>query len=107
MTRAERAKQFMAFAALGGYEELIDETKKTVCPKRELSEEKAEELSALVSTLHKGDVVCVTHYVNDGYVLTEGVVASVDLALKKMEVVKTVIGFADVIDISVTCRGLL
>lgn len=42
MSRAERAKQFMPFAALKGYPEALREKEKIVVPRAEVSEEYAE-----------------------------------------------------------------
>ena len=44
MPREERAKQFMPFAALRGYEIALKEREKIVVPKMELSEDMREEL---------------------------------------------------------------
>ena len=43
--RADRAQQFMPFAALKGYYDLIRERERVVEPKRELTDEQALELS--------------------------------------------------------------
>ena len=45
MSREERAKQFMPFAALKGYEEALREKEKVMVPKVELSEEREAELN--------------------------------------------------------------
>ena len=42
MSREERAKQFMPFAALKGYPEALREKEKIVVPRAEVSEEYAE-----------------------------------------------------------------
>lgn len=44
MERSERAKQFMPFAALKGFEELLAEKEKMIVQKIELSEERKAEL---------------------------------------------------------------
>ena len=58
--RAGRAAQFMPFAALTGYYELVRKQEITVEPKRELTEEKALELSKKLEGLKRGDLVRVT-----------------------------------------------
>ena len=50
MSREERAKQFMPFAALKGYEEALKEKEKIVVPRRELSEETKEQLDRRIDT---------------------------------------------------------
>ena len=47
MSREDRAKQFMPFAALRGYEEAIKEKEKIIVDKIELSEEKKNELDEI------------------------------------------------------------
>ncbi len=60
--RANRAAQFMPFAALTGYYELVRKQEITVEQKRELTEEKALELSQKLEGLKRGDLVRVTYY---------------------------------------------
>ena len=99
MSRAERARQFMPFAALRGFEELIREQERVTSPKRELSEEEGERLSARLSALRRGDMVRVVYYKEDSYVSTEGIVSEVDFIERKLRVVKTYIPFDDVWEI--------
>ena len=65
--RAGRAAQFMPFAALTGYFELVRKQEITVEPKCELTEEKALELSKKLEGLKRGDLVRVTYYDTYGY----------------------------------------
>ena len=65
--RANRAAQFMPFAALTGYYELVRKQEITVEPKRELTEEKALVLSKKLEGLKRGDLVRVTYYDTYGY----------------------------------------
>ena len=58
--RANRAAQFMPFAALTGYYELVRKQEITVEPKRELTEEKALALSKKLEGLKRGDLIRVT-----------------------------------------------
>ena len=50
MERSERAKQFMPFAALKGFEELLAEKEKMIVQKIELSEERKAELDDSVAS---------------------------------------------------------
>ena len=65
--RANRAAQFMPFAALTGYYELVRKQEITVESKRELTEEKALVLSKKLEGLKRGDLVRVTYYDTYGY----------------------------------------
>lgn len=99
MTRLERAKQFMPFAALHGFEEIIREKETVHIVKHELTSEEAKILDEIVSNLKKGDLVQVEYYSSDRYVKTEGVITALDLVFKKLRIVKTEIPFENLRDI--------
>jgi len=98
-SKADRARQFMPFSALRGFEALIREQTREVTPRRELSEYDAERLSRKMYEVQKGDMVCVTYYDRDAYVKLEGLVSEIDLVLRHLRVIKTAIPFDDIWDI--------
>ena len=100
-SRADRARQFMPFSPLRGYEELLREQQREVTPRRELSEYEAEILSKKMSRVEKGCVVRVVYYAEDSYVTQVGMVSDIDFVFRTLRVIKTVIPFDDVIDIEV------
>ena len=69
MSMLDRAAQFSPFAALVGYEEIIDETARLTSPKRELDEaEKAEldrSIAFLAAHLREKPAVTVEYFVPD------------------------------------------
>ena len=99
MNNGDRARQFMPFAALKGYDELVRSKEKIITPRKELSEYKAEILSQKLLSVKKGDIVTVLYYDTDGYVKKEGMVATVDLNFRILTVVKTRISFDDIYDL--------
>ncbi|MBO4251436.1 MAG: YolD-like family protein [Clostridia bacterium] len=99
MTRLERAKQFMPFAALHGYEKVLKEKEAVRIEKRELTVEEEKKLNEIVLRVKKGDIVSVEHYSTDRYVKVEGVITAIDLTLKFITVVKTKILFANIKEI--------
>lgn len=99
-TRASRASQFMPFAALTGYYELARQQERISEPKHELTEEEAEALSRIVTQVKRGDLVRVTYYDWDSYKTISGIVAQIEPALHRLQVVKTVIAFDDIRSIS-------
>ena len=101
MSRAERARQFMPFAALRGFEELIREQTKETAPKKELSEERAARLSAVLSRLERGMLVKVIYYAKDGYVTLHGMVSDVNFPMRRITVVKTEIQIDALFDLSI------
>lgn len=97
--RASRASQFMPFAALTGYYELARQQERITEPRHELTDEEALELSRTIMQVKKGDLVRVTYYDWDAYHTVSGVVAHIDFAYRRLQVVKTVIGFDDILAI--------
>ena len=92
----DRAAQFMPFAALTGYYDLVREQERVAEARREPSEEEAERISAELARTRKGSLVRVTHYERDAYVTTEGIVTCVDPVARELWVVRTRISFDDV-----------
>lgn len=97
--RADRAQQFMPFAALKGYYELVRERERIVEPRRELTEEDAVRLSRALGQVRKGSMVAVTYYDGDAYAVARGLVADIDTAFRTITVVKRRIAFEDVLAI--------
>ena len=87
--RADRAAQFMPFAALRGYYELLRQEARVTEPQHELTDEEARELSAVVQRVRKRQMVRVRYYDRDAYTELTGCVAHIDLAARELWVVKT------------------
>ena len=100
MTNLERARQFMPFAALRGFEEMIKQQTREVTPRRELSEEAADRLSKKLLRIKKGGIVRVTYYDEDSYLSVEGMVSELDLVLRFLCIVKKRISLDDILEIS-------
>ena len=65
MPMLERAAQFSPFAALTGYEAVIDETARFTVSRVELSEDRIAAISDVLAALRPGDGVCVEYFVPD------------------------------------------
>lgn len=96
---ADRAKQFMPFAALKGYYELICERERVVEPRRERTEEDALRLSQELARVERGSLVKVTYYHVDAYETIEGMVARIDTTFRTLAVIKTTIPFDDIFEV--------
>ena len=107
----QRAAQFSPFAALVGYEDVIEETTRQTDSKRELDEsEKAElnqKLSVIVSRLAEKPVVEIEYFVPDKtkaggeYVFKEGEVVKILPVRKKLVLADgTEIRIEDITDIT-------
>ena len=97
--RAHRAQQFMPFAALKGYYDLIRERERVSEPRRKLTEEEALDLSRKLSQVERRTMVAVTHYDGGAYVTARGLVSDIDEAARILTVVRTRIAFEDIWDI--------
>ena len=96
MDRADRAKQFMPFAALKGYEEALREKEKIVVDKIELSEEMKDELDRKMKQIEKNSMVRVVYYKEEEYLQITGMVSRIDKDAGILKVVNTKISFDDI-----------
>lgn len=94
-----RAKQFVPFAALKGYEEALRAKEKIVVEKIELSEEKKAELDFKLHQIRKNDIITVVYFLKDEYIKLEGMVSRLDTDARILKVVNTKIPFEDIYEI--------
>ena len=99
MSREDRAKQFMPFAALKGYPEALQKKEKIVVPKVEVSEEYAEVLDRKLRNVKKNDIITVIYYSNHEYLKKTGMVSRIDETSRVLKIVNTKINFDDIYDI--------
>lgn len=99
MTREDRAKQFMPFAALKGHMEALHQKEKIVVEKVELSEEYQEILSRKLLGIQKGDIITVIYFSKNEYLKITGMVARIDETARILQIVNTKIVFDDIYDI--------
>ena len=101
MSREERAKQFMPFAALKGYELALREKEKIVVPRMELSEDYEEQLDYRMRLIEKNDMVSVVYFCRGEYLKVTGLVARKDEISYVLRIVNTNIPFSDIYDIKI------
>lgn len=99
MTREDRAKQFIPFSALKGYEEALKKQEKVKAQKRELSEEYAETLDRRLRAVRPGDRAAVTYYDRGEYRRVTGLVSRLNIVIGMLTVGDTSIPFEDLYDI--------
>lgn len=78
MSNADRAKQFMPFAALNGYDEAVRLMESIDVKKKILAEDAQAELDEKLRRLEKGRPVRVLHYRDAEYLSTGGTVTKID-----------------------------
>lgn len=101
---ADRAMQFMPFAALRGYYDYIAAQERITQPRRELGEEQAELISNTLNNLTAGMHVKVRYYDIDSYTTISGIVSEIIPPYRKLKVDKTSIPFDDIFSITITGR---
>lgn len=101
MSREDRAKQFMPFAALKGYEEALREKERIIVPKIELSEDMKEELDRRMHHIKEKTIVIVVFYSGEVYEKKMGMVSKLDTSGRYIKIVNTKIPFDDILDIRV------
>lgn len=99
MSREDRAKQFMPFAALKGYPEALRKKEKIIVPRMEFSEEYKEELDRKLRKVRKNDIVTVVYYCQGEYLKLTGMVARIDETARVLKIVNTKILFEDLCDV--------
>ena len=95
MSREDRAKQFMPFAALKGYSEALRIKERIIVPRRELSEEYGEELDRKLRQVQEGEMISVVYYCRGEYVRLTGKVAKIDKEARMIRIVNEKIAFDD------------
>lgn len=99
MTKEERAKQFMPFAALKGYPEALRRKEKIVVSRMELSDEYKEMLDWKLRQVQKNDMITVTYFCKNEYLKQTGMVSRIDETARILQVVNTKISFEDIYEI--------
>lgn len=86
----------MPFAALKGYEEALREKERIIVEKKELSEERKEELDIEFQKVQRGVMVEVEFFQKDAYIHLEGMVSQVDRSARYICVVNQKILIDDI-----------
>lgn len=101
MTRAGRAKQFLPFDALKGFQEALSEKQIKSDDKKELTDDSYIKLQEEWNKINKNSVVKVKFYKNKRYVDIQGKITNIDYIKKKIKINDEVISACDIIDIKI------
>lgn len=101
MPVAERAKQFAPFAALKGLSEALAKKERIPVPRREISDDQAEQINRTLLSLQRGEVVTAVWYdePQQDYTQMTGVVSEVDLVARVLRLAAYAVPFADLADL--------
>ena len=86
MSRLQRAKQFMPFAALKGFETLLAAVAKPKEVQIELSEDQIDELNKILQTIHGGEWVRIVYYNKQRYTELIGAVDRISAQIQIISV---------------------
>ena len=101
MKRQDRAKQFMPFAALKGYEEALRQREDKPQQRIILGEDEAEELDRKLRSLTVGSRVKIRHYRKRCYVVSEGTVDGIMHTVGEVKVEKEDIRYGDIVELEI------
>lgn len=102
ISRADRAKQFMAFDALKGLQEAYREKEIIYEDRIDLSEESERELSEKLLMIEAGTVVRIKYYKNRKYQTILGTVKKINSVKRKIMMEdETSININDIVDITI------
>lgn len=99
--KSDRAKQFMPFAALTGFYDLVEEREHIAELRRERSDEENRILNERILSLKKGMFVKIKYYLTDSYKTVEGRILQTDFIFRNLTVNKTRILFDDIYEIEI------
>lgn len=105
MSVAERAKQFMPFAALKGFEEALEAVERQKAPRIELTQERKEELDYILRGIEKNDIVEVVYYSNEEYYRRRGMVSCLDYDARIIGIVSLKVLFEDIYDLEIVSKN--
>ena len=91
-----RAKQFVPFAAVKGYEEALRAKEKIVVERIELSDEMKDVLDYKLHQIFRNDIITVVYFSKDEYLKVEGMVSRIDTDARILKIVNTKIPFDDI-----------
>ena len=99
MSREERARQFMPFAALRGFDEMLAEELEIKEEKRELGEDDSARISHTLAKIEKNDFVRVTFYDKTRYRKECGTVTEINYSSGYFKVGIVKVFFDDISEI--------
>lgn len=100
MNKHSRARQFIPFAALKGYINLIKEQEKIKLKKREVKKLSDDELAHKIKQI-KELKICEIIYITDGKIVkTSGIISKINFNEKWLICIKNKINFENIIDVN-------
>lgn len=101
MSVKSRAKQFMMFDAMKSLTEAIAEKERQFTPKKELADDRIDELNKILMELRTGDKVTVEYYCQyeSRYKKLSGQVKKIDLYWESIQIGESLVSFSEISNI--------
>ena len=100
MNRVSRAKQFLPFDALAGFQEALREKEIEKEDRKDLAEDKCAELEQELNKIENGDKIKIKYYRNGKYIELTGIITNIDYNKKKIQINKDAnINVCDIMEI--------
>lgn len=101
--KAQRAKLFLSFDALKGFQEFLRQEERIVVPCRILSEDEYAQLEWKIHMIKPHDIITIIYYDGNDHVKLCGMVAKIDLiSTKTIQIVDKIIKIQDIVDIELS-----
>lgn len=98
--KVDRAKLFLSFDALKGFQEYLRQQEKVVVKCRQLSEDEYAQLEWKIHMIKPNDIITIVYFVDEEYIKLCGMVAKIDLVNHKtIQIVNKIIPIKNIIDI--------
>ena len=101
MKREDRAKQFMPFKALKGYDEALREKEEVKVSKKEFSREYEEVLDYKLREVKKNDIIKIIYYFKGVCIEKTGKVSKIDSVSRCLYITNDKILFDNIYDIEI------
>lgn len=101
-SNAARAKLFMPFDSLKGFQECLRQKEKVIVPRKILLEDHLEQLNHTMSHMEIGDMIQAVYYYYDHYRQITGLLSKIDKDHNKtIQIVHTCIPIKDIIHLEI------
>lgn len=99
ISRQDRARQFLPFDALTGFQELLRQKEIEIEERKILTEESYNELEEKLKSIDVGNKIGICYYSNYKYINISGILNKIDYTKKKILLDDKSINIKDIIDI--------
>ncbi len=101
--KAQRAKLFLSFDALKGFQEFLRQEERIVVSCRSLSEDEYAQLEWKIHMVKPHDIINIIYFDGEDYIKLGGMVAKIDLVSSKtIQIVDKIIKIKDIVDIELS-----